>query len=122
MRGGRRRPAAERRAASVSISGLVDSHAVILARLERAEEGVTALDAELYDAILIPALCMAEADRHKGTLDKVREDFLMQSVGEFIAELADYGSGESPSPGDAVSRLPHWRVVCLPAKDKADEL
>jgi hypothetical protein len=30
---------------------------------------------ELYDSVLIPALSMAEQDRHKGALDTAREEF-----------------------------------------------
>ena len=30
---------------------------------------------ELYDSVLIPALSMAELDRHKGALDTAREEF-----------------------------------------------
>jgi hypothetical protein len=72
---------------------------------------------ELYDGVFIPALSMAEADRHKGALDEVKEDFLMQSVGEFIAELAETGSNSTePLPS------PNFRIVCLPAHDKADEV
>ena len=71
---------------------------------------------ELYDNVFIPALRLAETDRHRGTLDKVREEFMMESMGEFIAELAE--SEEKP-----VCPLPtEWRILCLPAKDRADEL
>jgi hypothetical protein len=71
---------------------------------------------ELYDEVLIPALSLAEADRHRGTLDRVREEFLMQSVGEFIAELGEAASAPDPR------RQSDLRVICLPAKDQADEL
>ena len=85
--------------------------------------------AELYDAVFVPALSMAEADRHKGGLDEVREDFMMQSVGEFIAELAAAGTYTGRS-GRREAKCIHsfaplpvdCRVVCLPAKDKADEI
>ena len=43
---------------------------------------------DLYDTILMPALAMAEMDRHKGVLDKVREDFMMESIAELVAEQA----------------------------------
>ena len=83
--------------------------------------------AELYDTVFVPALSMAEADRHKGALDEVRENFMMQCVGEFIAELAAAGNGHSETKGGSdVHSLPapvlDCRVVCLPANDKADEI
>src|SRR6202011_4488604 len=35
---------------------------------------------ELYDSVLIPALTMAEQDRHKGAIDAAREEFLFLSI------------------------------------------
>ena len=35
---------------------------------------------ELYDAVLIPALSLAEQDRHKGAIDTTREEFLFQEA------------------------------------------
>jgi hypothetical protein len=35
---------------------------------------------ELFDAVILPALTMAEQDRHKGALDPEREEFLFLSV------------------------------------------
>ncbi len=41
----------------------------------------------LYDGVIIPALAMAEDDRHKGALDAGREEFIVQSITEFILEV-----------------------------------
>ena len=38
----------------------------------------------LYDAVIVPALTMAEHDRHKGALDPAREEFLFMSVREML--------------------------------------
>ncbi len=73
---------------------------------------------ELYDAVLIPALTMAEQDRHKGAIDAAREEFLFLSVNEMIAEFSEHPLPDSPS-GTAG---PNGRVVCLPAYDRADEI
>ncbi len=35
---------------------------------------------QLYDAVIIPALTMAEQDRHKGALDPEREEFLFTEL------------------------------------------
>lgn len=87
---------------------------------------------ELYDQVMIPALSMAEEERHQGALDETRENFLIQSINEFIADLAEHGL-EPPAPGQAdrdapliefkkpVESLPDLRVVCIPASDRADE-
>ena len=82
---------------------------------------------ELYDAVLIPALGMAEQDRHKGAIDAVREEFLFLSVNEMIAEfsehrLADSSSGPDSAPiADATEHF-SARILCLPAHDRADEI
>ena len=74
---------------------------------------------DLYDLVLIPALSMAEQDRHKGAIDAVREEFLFLSINEMIAEFSEYQLAESPSSG--AERL-DARIVCLPAHDRADEI
>lgn len=78
---------------------------------------------QLYDAVILPALTLAEQDRHKGALDPEREEFLFLSVREMLAEFSEKAqnsapedSGERPTP----ARL--GRVLCFPAHDEADEI
>ena len=75
---------------------------------------------ELYDSVLIPALSMAEQDRHKGALDTAREEFLFLSINEMILEFSEY-QPEDSSLEDA-TRHPAARILCLPAYDRADEV
>jgi hypothetical protein len=70
---------------------------------------------ELYDSVLIPALSMAEQDRHKGALGTVREDFLFLSINEMVVELSEYRVADTTDS-------PNQRIVCLPAYDRADEI
>jgi predicted PurR-regulated permease PerM len=83
---------------------------------------------ELYDSVLIPALSLAEQDRHNGTLDTKHEDFLFLSINEMMAEFAEYhpvlGSPETEddSRGSGPTRDPNSRILCLPALDQADEI
>ena len=82
---------------------------------------------ELYDSVLIPALSMAEQDRHKGAIDSAREEFLFLSINEMIAEFSEYQVAGGPSPADAapaadVAEVLSARVLCLPAHDQADEV
>ena len=82
---------------------------------------------ELYDSVLIPALSMAEQDRHKGAIDAAREEFLFLSINEMIAEFSEYQPVDSPPAEDAALILDdaeHFRgrIVCLPAHDQADEI
>ena len=86
---------------------------------------------ELYDDVLIPALSLAEQDRHKGALDEAREKFLFLSTSELVAELAEYRPDYESTPEDrtldALSGLSELasaavRVICIPASDQADEI
>ncbi len=82
---------------------------------------------ELYDLVLIPALSMAEQDRHKGAMDAAREEFLFLSINEMIAEFSEYQLAAGPSepqtaPISDPAESPRGRVLCLPAHDRADEV
>jgi len=82
---------------------------------------------ELYDLVLIPALGMAEQDRHKGAIDTAREEFLFLSINEMIAEFSEYQLADSASQEDSVpipDAVEHLsaRILCLPAHDRADEI
>jgi hypothetical protein len=82
---------------------------------------------ELYDLVVIPALSMAEQDRHKGAIDAAREEFLFLSVNEMIAEFSEYrppepASDEDPEPEPEATDFGDTRVMCLPAHDQADEI
>ena len=83
---------------------------------------------ELYDSVLIPALSLAEQDRHKGAIDTAREEFLFLSINEMITELSEYQPAPHPAaaedaaapsgPADQTGA----RILCLPANDRADEV
>jgi len=87
---------------------------------------------ELYDLVMIPALTLAEQDRHRGAIDAAREEFLFLSVNELIAELSDYQppagdtseSENEPAPETAPIEPSgdSRRILCLPAFDQADEI
>jgi predicted PurR-regulated permease PerM len=94
----------------------------------------------LYDEVLVPALALAEQDRHKGGLDETRESFLFLSVSEIVSELGAYQTEEawvksrktksrwmSPGPQELPSSNPQRvpssvRIFCLAANDQADEI
>jgi predicted PurR-regulated permease PerM len=93
---------------------------------------------ELYDSVLIPALSLAEQDRHKGSLDEARSNFLFLSIGELVAELTNYRPNLTADPADETNdKTPigqdlarsnpaparkEFAVVCISASDQADEL
>jgi predicted PurR-regulated permease PerM len=75
---------------------------------------------DLYDRVFVPALTMAEHDRHKGTLDAAREEFIFLSIKEMLAEFSDHALPILP-PGATSGRF-SGRVLCLPVSDEADEI
>jgi predicted PurR-regulated permease PerM len=81
---------------------------------------------ELYDSVLIPALTLAEQDRHSGAIDTAREEFLFLSINELITELSEYQlAHDSSTAQDAAvescpAERPSAKILCLPASDRAD--
>ena len=86
---------------------------------------------ELYDSVIIPALTLAERDRHRNGLDEARQNFVYQSTCELIEELCE-NSDQYPkeqTPGDFTKLSLNGReesgrleILCLPARDEADEI
>jgi len=82
---------------------------------------------QLYDEVIIPALAMAEQDRHKGALDRTREEFLFMSVKEMVVEFSERTLRADSMLSDAPreEKIPPaslGRVFCVPANDEADEI
>ncbi len=78
---------------------------------------------QLYDAVILPALTLAEQDRHKGALESGREEFLFLSLREVLAEYSE--SAQNASIENATHRpelAAPGRMLCLPAHDEADEI
>ncbi len=95
----------------------------------------------LYDKVIVPALTLAEQDRHRGALDETRESFVYLSTSEIVSELASdappdparkgrkllsrwmsttgHGLPEAGRAGAAPSTM---RIFCLAANDQADEI
>ena len=100
---------------------------------------------EIYDQILIPALAMAERDRQNEELDDERREFVHKGMRELIEELGEQAAAARAEAAKAAAasvdvastgatappltrarpRLPkdcRVSVLCLPARDEADEL
>ena len=76
---------------------------------------------ELYDSVLIPALSLAEQDRHENSLDPRRQRFIYQSTKELIEDIWERTKAESN--GETFTQLGAApSVLCIPARDEADEL
>jgi B12 binding domain len=111
---------------------------------------------ELYDSVLIPALSLAEQDRHQQNLDDSTVTFIYQTTRELVEELGlrreEYppaapkdnakdktkaGADVEVKAGQAIGHEPTAatrpqdiapaatvpiKVVCIPARDDADEI
>lgn len=78
--------------------------------------------AELYDSVLIPALSMAEQDRHDNALDPRRQKFIYENTKELIEDLGDRTRANPDSGGRPLQGVTHPSILCIPARDEADEL
>jgi predicted PurR-regulated permease PerM len=82
---------------------------------------------DLYESVLIPALRLSEEDRHMDFLGDRSAEFIAQTTRELIDDLADRDQSDSTEKVSQIEktappRLAQRRVVCLPARDEADEL
>ena len=83
----------------------------------------------LYDKVLLPALSLAEQDRHQGDLDETKERFILNAMRELVDELGTKAKhmrndAQAADNSDVLQVLPlaDVRVLCLPARDDADEI
>jgi hypothetical protein len=85
---------------------------------------------EVYSAVIIPALSLAEQDRHRDRLDEETQNFIYQSTREIVEELGDSPSqpslqadvrncSETPIADLETRGLD---VLCIPARDEADDV
>lgn len=77
---------------------------------------------ELYDSVLIPALSLAEQDRHGNQLDDERQKFIHDTTRELIEEMGE-DPAMQPHPGNSLPEgTPQHSILCVPARDEADAL
>lgn len=85
---------------------------------------------ELYDSVIIPALTLAESDRHQGKLDDVRQQFIFQNTRILLEDIAEREAdlkekeAKAEVPVTPKLELPPGvgKVLCIPARDEADAL
>ena len=71
---------------------------------------------ELYDSVMIPGLALAEQDRHQKALDEEQIEFIRDTTRSLIEEA------ESPSLARSIAGGEQISVLCVAARDEADEL
>src|SRR6185436_2788483 len=74
---------------------------------------------EVYEGLLLPALCMAESDRQQGRLDEERETIILKNIEDLLQDLGERFEGEE-APAATPSFAP--RIVCLPGARPADRV
>jgi hypothetical protein len=77
---------------------------------------------EVYDTLLISALALAETDRQRGELDEGRYKFILQSLKEMIHERGEGQQEVQAKEGIEDGNSPRPCILCLPARDEADEI
>ena len=82
-----------------------------------------------YDDVFLPALLLAEEDRHRGALPELRQQFIFKASRELIEELERVDETANDNSPDAIAapakpalepKPP--RLLILPARDEADEI
>jgi predicted PurR-regulated permease PerM len=74
----------------------------------------------LYDSVLIPALRLAEEDRHRDSLEDHTSEFIFQSTRELIEDFGERIIRRDSTQPEVTGVGP--RIICLAASDEADEL
>lgn len=77
---------------------------------------------EVFDSVLLPALSLAEQDRHENRLDEERQKIIYDTTRELIEEIGEGGNNTPEEPNFVVSGAEQILVLCVPARDEADEL
>ncbi len=86
---------------------------------------------ELYSGVVIPALELAENDRHRNVLDEKTQAFIHRSTKEIIEQLeepfpveqADLELADNSNASEKVhAENSPLEILCMPARDNADEL
>jgi predicted PurR-regulated permease PerM/methylmalonyl-CoA mutase cobalamin-binding subunit len=90
---------------------------------------------EVYDTVLIPALALAETHWHRGEINEERHKFIFQALKETVDELSDRQQERKLKQTDENAKVPgttsdevasddasHLCILCLPARDEADEI
>ena len=71
---------------------------------------------DVYDEVLVPAMSLAEEGRHAGFLDSETQVYFLENTRELVDEIGTRGVSDSGE--NRISA----KIICLPAKDAADEL
>ena len=74
--------------------------------------------AEVYDDVVIPALTMAERNRHQQDLTEEAEQFIYGTLRELVLDIGD----REPETEELKLHTPATKILCVPARDEADDI
>lgn len=92
---------------------------------------------DLFDDVIIPALALAERDRHRDALEEPSLRFIHQTTGELIDEFSLPAEDNAAASSSDATNLPdqptpdaaevpgqpaHGMILCVPVRDFSDEL
>lgn len=88
---------------------------------------------KVYDEVVLPAMSLAEHDWHNDRLDQAKQGAIRQAVRDLVEEIAEKPRKVTEAPADAsdpadkpntAAEVVHYDkcVLCLPARDVADEI
>jgi predicted PurR-regulated permease PerM/methylmalonyl-CoA mutase cobalamin-binding subunit len=89
--------------------------------------------AQVYDQIVLPAISLAEDDWHKDRLDQRKQAMIRQAIRDLVEEIGEKPrkisetetqTGKEPPATAVADDLARYDrcVLCLPARDAADEI
>jgi predicted PurR-regulated permease PerM len=90
--------------------------------IEEAGESQTSL--EVSDTMVLPALRFIEQDHDRGVIDEAKRRAAIDHIGEFVEDLCSAAAKvpDAAVVADRTARKMQFKVLCLPAADRADEV
>ena len=76
--------------------------------------------AEYYDDVLIPALALAERDRHAGLLNEEQAAFIQETSEDLVEEFASKAAA-TDKQNEPTTPSRGGRILCIPLRDQADQ-
>jgi predicted PurR-regulated permease PerM len=91
---------------------------------------------EVYESVLIPALVLAERDRHRNDLDEATQRFISENTRSLVEEvyekrvesetqeswLNEFKNSDGAELAAPACPYPLRPIVCIPSRDEADEI
>jgi hypothetical protein len=77
---------------------------------------------KFYDDVLVPALILAEQDRHAGELTDEQAALVKEAAEDLVAELGESAAEDAKEKAPTTIERPLAQLLCIPLRDDADEI